>query len=114
MVRTVAIDFDGVLSDYRGFRGEHELDPPLAGAIEWLTGLVKGGGFQVVILSSRDPADIMGWLTVYCEPSVVQGILVTDKKVPAWVYIEDRAMVFNGPPYPSPAQIESFRAWWQQ
>lgn len=111
--KTIAIDFDGVLSDYRGWRGEHELDPPLAGAIEWLQSLVRGGGYEVVIHTTRDAADIFKWLATYATPELVKAIGITNRKPPAWVYIEDRAILFKGPPYPTPEQIDAFRAWWQ-
>ena len=61
MQKTVSVDFDGVLSDFRGWRGEKELDPPLPGAIEWLSTLVKSGHI-VIIHTFRNPELIDSWL----------------------------------------------------
>jgi adenylylsulfate kinase len=119
--KTIAVDFDGVLSDYRGWQGDKMLDPPLPGAIEWIATLVDKG-FAVVIHTTRNPDLIRTWLETWfaseygnkSEAATIPArIKVTNIKPPAWVYIEDRAICYRGGTYPTPEEIEHFRAWWQ-
>lgn len=92
---TVAVDFDGVLADYRGWKGSDHLDEPLPGAIAFLWRL-KRAKYQIVVFSVRaaDRHDaIEQWLRQHGAPPVKE---ITNVKPPALVYIDDRAHRFDG------------------
>jgi phosphoglycolate phosphatase-like HAD superfamily hydrolase len=61
MPKTVCLDFDGVLSDYHGWRGPEVLDPPRAGVANFLKAL-KEAGYEIVIHTTRDSKIIWSWL----------------------------------------------------
>lgn len=90
---TVAIDFDGVLHQYTGWKGADALDDPMPGAQEFLVELV-GRGYRVVVHTTRPAKYVDPWLQQYHMDDLVD--LVTDKKVPAIAYVDDRAVRFWG------------------
>jgi hypothetical protein len=113
---TIGIDFDGVLSEYTGWKGGNAtLDPPVTGAIEAIRAY-QDAGLEVCIYSSRaedGPAKerIRKWLQAYgLESKRIQKIAVTNLKPPAIVYLDDRAWCFKGV-FPTPTEILSFRTW---
>src|SRR5690554_2494949 len=85
--RTVCVDWNGVLDTYAGFRGEEHFDPPRPGADQFLARL-KAMGYRVVVLSTRSPAQVWDWLRRHGLDVHVDD--VTDRKVPAVAYIDDR------------------------
>ena len=110
-MKTLAIDFDGVLSAYTGWKGETHLDPPLPGAIEFLNECVKH--FTVVIFTTRPEELVRGWLTAHASYDVGELVQITNIKPPAWLYIDDRCFLFTGA-FPSMEEIDQFKAWWQK
>lgn len=111
---TIAVDFDGVLHSYVTPWSEACIcpDPPVDGAIEWLNGIVAK--FDVVILTTRGDQDggneaVMAWLREYGYSG--PDLLVTSKKVPALVYIDDRAWRFDGQNFPTSDEIHRARPW---
>lgn len=91
-VKTIAIDFDGVIHRYsNGWCGGRIYDEPMEGAIESMERLIKKG-FKVVILTARDDLEpVREWLTKHNFPDVT----VTNTKPPAIAYIDDRAIRFT-------------------
>jgi hypothetical protein len=120
--KTLAIDFDGCLSAYTGWKGEQHLEPPLPGAIEALRGYLEH--YQVVIFTTRaatqegrDALDewfVRAGFTDYELLSRAGSFSVTDRKAPAWLYIDDRCLCFNGTNWPSLEQIDGFKPYWQK
>jgi hypothetical protein len=96
-VRTVAVDFDGVLHSYTsGWTGYRPLDGPEPGALAFVEGLI-GSGYAVVVMSSRADhpagvAGIRGWLAEHGFPA----LRVTNLKVAAVAYIDDRGVGYRG------------------
>jgi hypothetical protein len=111
---TIAIDFDGVLSDYSG-KFSPRLDPPVDGAIAAIKDY-QDAGLEVCIYTTRadGPEAIIrleAWLIEHGLPSRrVKQILITGRKPPAVVYLDDRAWRFTGI-FPSPEEIKNFRTW---
>lgn len=108
--KTIAVDFDGVVHTYsRGWQDGTIYDPPLPGALEALTKLMET--YAVFIHTTRDARTVAGWLAERGFDTVVdvdgpshpkrefwndQGaLLVTDRKLPAVAYIDDRAIRFQ-------------------
>lgn len=109
----IAVDFDGVINSYvSGWTGPADLpDLPVPGAIKWLEKMAEC--FEVIIFTTRaqDPdaaASIRDWLLRhgYGGPE----LLVTNVKVAALVYLDDRAIRFEGV-FPSKDEIHRARPW---
>lgn len=86
--KTICVGFDGVLNEY-GYE-ERDLGESLTGSKEFIKELRKK--YKVVILTSRPKEQVSYWLRDNCFPSMK----VTNRKVPAVAYIDDRAIRFNG------------------
>lgn len=96
--RRVAIDFDGVIHAYKdGWTGVVPQEGPIDGSLDFLNWL-RTKDVEIVILSSR-ARDLDGknaieaWLHNHNAPYDK----VTDQKVGAVIYIDDRGFRFEGP-----------------
>lgn len=109
---TVVFDFDGVIHRYDSkWSGvENISDGPVDGIKEAITEIRKE--YEVVIVSTRS-ADIEGmeaiqsWLMFYG----IEVDRICSEKPPAIVYIDDRAITFDGDPSTLLAKIKAFKPW---
>lgn len=100
-LKHLMIDFDGVIYTYAsGFKKWELPDPPMDGAVEAITHLVRSG-FEYTVFTSRmsltdDPprmkALLLDWLA---ENGFPKPLDVTCEKRPALVYIDDRGRRFT-------------------
>jgi hypothetical protein len=106
---TVALDFDGVIHGYsHGWQGGDIYDPPVPGAIEALRSLL--GREPVFILTARtNRFAVVSWLVGHGVPATWfvndanaglfwesrTEVLVTNRKLPARLYVDDRALLFT-------------------
>lgn len=110
--KTIVFDFDGVIHSYKsGWKGVTNIpDGPVSGIKEVIDDLRQD--FKVVIVSTRCFQDggigaIREWLNKYkIEVDDVLG-----EKPPAIVYIDDRAICFNGKTNGLATQIRGFKNW---
>jgi hypothetical protein len=108
-MKTIAIDFDGVIHQYsKGYADGTIYDPLVPGAKEFL---IKSHekGHPIFIMSTRNPVQIYAWIQPLI-PELTFGILVnpgtffnnkkligiTNKKLAAHIYIDDRGYTFKG------------------
>lgn len=126
MKYSICVDFDGVIHSYSsGWKEEwmhdpiNELDPPVEGAIEWLVEMTKH--FNVVIHTTRGQYGAVAehavwqWLCHWGWPPDVQRPTFTDHKVPALIYLDDRAVRFEGPgTFPTKDQIHQQYVPWNK
>lgn len=103
--KTICVDFDGVLNEYNGYE-EGDLGEPLTGSKEFIKELRKK--YKVVILTSRPKEQVSGWLRNNGFPSMK----VTNCKVPAVAYIDDRAIQFNGSYKKVISRLKNFKPYW--
>lgn len=112
MTKTIAIDFDGVIHSYvSGWKGAHVIpDPPVEGAIKFLAYIVQyNSPVNVVIFSSRARTwrgrwAMRAWLREHAGDSWhecmgyqgIESVSITAKKPAASVYLDDRAVRFEG------------------
>lgn len=107
---TVCIDLDGVLNTFDEWRGPEYFHAPRAGAREFLQSLHEGG-YRVVILTVRWHEWVTRWLQENGLAAFVDE--VTDRKPPAHVYVDDRAVCFRGDFSATLEAIERFRPFWR-
>jgi adenylylsulfate kinase len=112
MTKTIAIDLDGVLAQYDGWKGPDHYGPPMPGAIAFLESLIVAE-MQPWIFTTREGPILTEWLRKYMPPAVLEHLIVTRTKPPAWLYIDDRCWLFKGT-FPSIEEIEDFQPWWQK
>jgi len=119
MKRHLCIDFDGVIHSYMTpWSGAHVIsDPPVEGAIAWLTEMVNHENYIVNIYSSRSSQvggieAMIRWLDEYMdwEPGDI-NFPVT--KPPAYLTIDDRAICFRGT-FPSVRELDNFKPWFDK
>lgn len=101
---TIAVDFDGVIHGYsHGWGNGRIYDSPVDGALDALHTLMED--YAVFIHTSRDPLQVADWLASYGfhvrtkDLDVIfwdeRGtLLITNRKLPALAYIDDRAIRF--------------------
>jgi len=106
-MKTIAIDFDGVVHKYsKGFADGTAYDEPVEGALEAINILMRWG-FAVYIFSTRNEQQIQDWFArhnlglptqiirdeIFWETSEILGI--SKRKLPAIAYIDDRGIRFT-------------------
>lgn len=114
-MKTIAVDFDGVIHRYsEGWKDGDIYDPPVPGAFDALRKLLEDyyvfifttrntmqiaewlereGGFKVTTDDSRFKHDLVWDGSFWGTPGV---LLVTNQKLGAFAYIDDRAIRFRG------------------
>lgn len=113
MKKTIVFDFDGVIHSYiSGWKGTAVIpDEPVPGIKEAIDS-IRSEGYEVVIVSTRTASmeglsAVKDWLNKY-------GIVVdavSAEKPPALVYIDDRAICFDGDPSSLLDKIKTFQPW---
>jgi hypothetical protein len=91
----VALDFDGVLHSYTSPYGDGvPKDPPVPGALD-LVAALRERGYRTVVFTARDNVQAVGlWLVEHGFPEM----RVTNVKPKAALYVDDRALRFDGNP----------------
>ena len=103
--KTICVDFDGVLNEYDGYE-EGNLGEPLSGSQDFIKELRRK--YKVVILTSRQKEQVIDWLNNNGFPSMK----VSNRKVPAVAYIDDRAIQFNGNYKKVISRLKNFKPYW--
>ena len=113
MKKTVVFDFDGVIHSYTsGWQGFAIIsDPPVPGIKEAIAE-IRAAGYEVVVVSTRTATEIglqivRNWLT----KNGIEVDRICAEKPPAIVYIDDRAICFDGKPETLLEKIETFKPW---
>lgn len=110
---TVVFDFDGVIHSYTsGWKGPTEIpDPPVDGIKEAIAD-IRTAGYNVVVVSTRCgcPEGLQA-IRLWLSANDIEVDSVTMQKPPAIVYIDDRAICFDGNPSGLLEQIKSFKPW---
>lgn len=110
--QTVVMDFDGVIHCYTTkWQGATFIpDPPVNGIKEAINEIRKH--YRIVVVSSRCSQE--GGIEAIKEYLIKHKIKVDDvvaEKLPAVVYIDDRALTFDGHPEMLLEKIKAFRPW---
>lgn len=115
MKQTVVFDFDGVIHSYTsGWCGiDCTPDNPVEG-IENVLRELHESGYEVVVVSSRCKVDIgIDAVWNYLEKHNLAGYVdkVCKEKPPAIVYVDDRAICFDGDTTTLVGKIKNFKTY---
>lgn len=114
---TIAVDFDGVIHSYTSpwVSSDVVLDPPVTGAIEWLNSM--SNKYKIVIFTTRAKEHkgiwaVKKYLTLNGFHLHHDDYEVTAVKPAALIYLDDRAVRFDGKNFPTEDQIQfELRPW---
>ncbi|MGH9308421.1 MAG: hypothetical protein ACRD1U_03560 [Vicinamibacterales bacterium] len=106
----VCVDLNGVLDSYTGWKDPDHWDPPRPGARPFLEALVQHG-FDVVVFTTRHRVGVRRWLREHGLLELVAAI--TDRKPPAHVFVDDRAVCFRGDFESTLRGVLGFSAHWE-
>ena len=107
--KTIMIDLDGVLNMYNGKYDENKLPELRQGAREFVEKLNKD--YDLVLFTTRNNLEATKWLIENKIDKYFKN--VTNVKIPAYLYLDDRAIVFEGDYQNSLKQIEDFKVYWK-
>ena len=111
---TIAVDFDGVLAEYDGWRGNEILGPPRADVIQVLH-ILRGEGWKILIHTTRSAEHITDYLAKnqipYDEINCNSSYKNLGSKPVATVYWDDRAIRYSGDAFQDLDAIRNFRTW---
>ena len=112
MTPTVVFDFDGVIHSYTsGWKGKTVIPaPPVQGIREAINDIRKL--YRVVVVSTRcdTPDGIMAVKEYLAKHDIVVDDVMKEKP-PAIVYVDDRAICFDGNPHGLLDKITEFEPW---
>lgn len=113
---TVVFDLDGVIHSYvSGWQGVDVVPDPPVPLIDEEIKRIRAAGYRVVVVSTRCATpEGMGAVRRYLRENGIEVDDVAAEKPPALVYIDDRAIRFDGDPRGLLEQIQSFKPWHQQ
>jgi hydroxymethylpyrimidine pyrophosphatase-like HAD family hydrolase len=112
--RTLAVDFDGVIADYDGWRGPGVLGEPRGDVVEALRRL-RGEGWKIVVHTTRGAEEVEDYLARYRIPhdeiNHNSDYQTKGPKPVADVYWDDRAVCYSGDARKDLERIRAFRTW---
>jgi hypothetical protein len=112
MKKTIVFDFDGVIHKYsRGWQDGSIYDEPVSGIKDIINQLRKEN-YEVIIVSTRCSteqgiAEMIEWLNMYD----IEVDRIQKEKPPALIYVDDRAIRFDGNTQHLWDSIISFKTW---
>lgn len=108
--KTVVLDFNGVLDTYQGWTGVATAYPPRPGTEDFLKKLITAG-FKIIILTAVNAQEVCEWLFKHHLEDYIYD--VTNEKVPALVYLDDRGITFTGDFEKAFNDIINFKTHWE-
>jgi adenylylsulfate kinase len=111
---TIAVDFDGVIADYDGWKGASDFGPPRRDVIEILK-VLRTEGWRIVVYSCRASEEISPYLKENLIPfdDINQNSLSPSggPKPVATVYWDDRGCRYSGNAQNDLEKLRNFRTW---
>lgn len=110
--RTICLDFDGVLNQFKGWTGQYEDYFPLPRVDKFISTL-HSDGWRIVISTARpDIGPVIAWLETYHLMKYISQ--VTNHKPIALVYVDDRAVYFGGDYHVTLKAIQNMTPWYHK
>ena len=105
----ILIDLDGVLNTYCGNYDTNIIPPIRDGAKEFIIKLAES--YSLKLFTNRNAELAKKWLI---ENKIDKYFLeITNTKGPAILYIDDRALTFNGNFNETLSQVYNFKTFWE-
>lgn len=95
--KRILVDFDNTLHDaYDGYRNGELYGDPMPDSIQMIRKLIEAG-YEPVVFTARNVQDIviLDSICKWLNDNGYQYMRVTNKKIPALAYIDDRAIRFT-------------------
>jgi len=83
---------------------------PKEGAFEFVKELALN--YELWVFTTRNRESVLKWLSDYGFEKYIKD--VTDKKEPAYVYIDDRGIRFDGDYEKLMSDVQSFQPYWKK
>lgn len=116
----IAIDLDGVLAEYSGWQGMEVVGKPRQGALEFLQWLDELQ-WEPIIYTIRDRDVVINWLEehdlarFFHDENRKEGpYRIAGRKPIVTVYLDDRALRFEGSFALVKSKIISFKPYWER
>lgn len=112
-VPTVVFDFDGVIHSYTsGWKGTRVIPDPVVPGIAEVIAKLRERGYHVAVCSSRcSTLEGVAAVAEYLHAAGIQVDDITCEKPPALVYVDDRAIRFDGTTDNLYEEIVDFAPW---
>ena len=106
--KTLLIDLDGVLNNYTGNYDKNKISGIKEGAFEFLEKLSEK--YIIKIFTVRNKMQVVKWLLNNGLENFIED--VTNVKEPAYLYLDDRCICFEGDFCKAADEIDSFKTYW--
>ena len=106
--KPIMIDLDGVLDNYT--RYSDEIPEIRIGAKDFVKTLSKD--YELVLFTTRNSKQALVWLQKNKIDKYFSN--VTNVKIPAYIYLDDRAIKFNGDYNKTLDEINNFKTYWNE
>jgi hypothetical protein len=110
MKKKIYIDFDDILSNYDDWEDVRNLAMPKKGVNNFLEKLSKN--YKIYIFTTKNREIVYKWMIRHHLNDYIED--VTNKKGAAFVYIDDRAIKFDGDYSKILNELENFKPHWQK
>ena len=108
--KIILIDLDGVLNSYNGVFDKNFIPEPKQDVVFFLEKLSKFA--ELYLFTSRKKSHAKKWLKMNNLNKYFKGI--TNKKISAYLYIDDRAICFKGNYNELLNEIYNFNVYWKK
>jgi hypothetical protein len=108
--KTIVLDFNGVIDDYQGWKGSATSYPPREGVEPFLAMLVTKG-YRLIVCTASNIQQVKQWICRYNLDQYIEDVV--NVKPPAIVYLDDRAVTFNGDFNKAYDDIVNFHTFWE-
>jgi len=108
--KKILIDLDGVLNEYIGQFDENFIPVIKSGAKEFLQNLAKD--YEVKLFTTRNKSLASNWVRENSLDELITDI--TNIKEPAYLYIDDRCINFQGDYNELLDKVNNFKVYWKQ
>lgn len=119
IMKTICVDIDGTLVHYENWQGDFHFGQLVSGAVEAMRQLKRQGWYIIIYTTRGNKEAIKSFLTIHgiCYDSINENPYQPDNaqggKPLADVYIDDRAITFDGNWITMINKINSFKTWEQ-
>lgn len=127
----LSLDFDGVIHKYsEGWKDGSIYDEQVTGAIEFIAEMMWKHQWSVFVMSTRNPHQIKDWFekvafkpnserpfkVTVIDDNIQQwtekcNLGITNRKLQATMYVDDRAITFDGNFEELFLKLQSFKTW---